>query len=255
MRLSTAAFFLLSPVFALAQGSNGLSEATESTARPVARVYAETAYTLQIAKSLRKDETKDVCVMSGGSGFILQDNGSNYLVTAAHVVLGSTTKGTIIKDGKEKSYTLGETASLTQTKTRIRVGTLSLVPERLLVDPAADVAIMTLADADLRTLNLLSFGMHRARLRPEIQVRVWGFPSTVLPQFTDSPRVSAVEDDFFVLNQPIDSGFSGGPVLDAAGELIGSVVRTTEKQTRCVTTRAILRAVASFAATAKPYHD
>jgi len=49
---------------------------------------------------------------------------------------------------------------------------------------------------------------------------VWGFPSTSLQQPKYGARVVVATDEMLVLSEPLDPGFSGGPVL-SSNRLLG----------------------------------
>lgn len=67
-------------------------------------------------------------------------------------------------------------------------------------------------------------------------VVAWGFPAGAESlQVEEGLLITDVTPDFFVLNKPLDPGFSGGPVVDGRGALVGVISRASKKQTRCVT--------------------
>ena len=67
------------------------------------------------------------------------------------------------------------------------------------------------------------------------QVSFFGFPSTSKQQ-VDSAQVTSVHETqgYFVLNKSVDTGFSGGPVFNAEGQVYG-VISSTDKAKRQTT--------------------
>ena len=115
------------------------------------------------------------------------------------------------------------------------VGTLADRPKQVARlrkgEEEIDVALMRLdggfAKEQLKALSLASHPPKEFET-----VRVVGFPSTSAQQ-PNSLTVSTVNsgDGFFVLNAPVDHGYSGGVVLNDRGEAYGVISGVDAKQT------------------------
>ena len=137
---------------------------------------------------------------SSGSGFLISQNG--YVVTNYHVIQGMNELTVIFSDGKELAATL--------------VGG----------DSVADVALLKVAGENL---PFLTFGSSD-RVQVGEQVVAIGYPlSSVTPSLTVgyvSAKDQVVGTDGSVTNMlqtdaAINSGNSGGPLFNSAGQVIG----------------------------------
>lgn len=196
-----------------------------------------------------------------GTGFLVNHKGKQLIVTAAHVI--SSPRSPVSVTDAKTGKTFNKDSILT-SRNRIRVSDLSFTPSRIAVDAANDLAILELHQDDLSVLDLQPlFLLQQSRSRtPEIVqpttrqgVQIWGFPSSNQPQLVTNIVITAVERSFFVLNQPLQPGFSGGPVINADKVILGVVSRSTQNQTRCVNNSILINLLDNFEAIAKPYRD
>jgi S1-C subfamily serine protease len=137
-----------------------------------------------------------------GSGVIVTASG--YVLTAAHVVEGATS-----------------------IKVVTALGTFSASVARS--DPSNDLALLKIADA--KPFSPISIGSSRA-VRLGQPMATIGFPNPSIQGF--SPKVTkgeisalnGAQDDprMWQISVPVQTGNSGGPLLDADGELVGVVV-------------------------------
>jgi S1-C subfamily serine protease len=224
----------------------------------VVKVFSETVYKMTVRRSwywwwTGKPEVLD---LRTGSGFLVQRAGAVYLVTAAHVVCGEPTPASVTDKDTKSVYTISASTLLDSVTFRVRVSSLSFQPTMIAIDRERDIAILTLDDKKLQKLNLRALYFSEDVPVPEQEVRVWGFPQTSTPQFQDA-KVTAVQREFFVLNQSLDEGFSGGPVLNlnSSATLAGILSRRLEKQSRCVGHSIIVQAIEHFKERATQYKD
>jgi S1-C subfamily serine protease len=138
-----------------------------------------------------------------GSGFVIDKSG--HIVTNFHVVQGA--------DEVEVSFSNGEELSADI------VGT----------DPSTDIALLKV-DAESRALRVLTLGnSDQLEVGDEVVAigNPLGFERTMtagivsaLGRVIDSPDQFAI-DEVIQTDAPINSGNSGGPLLDAAGRVVG----------------------------------
>lgn len=159
-------------------------------------------------------------LLSTGSGFIVRTDG--LALSAAHVVDGMAKMTAILRDGKELSLTL------------------------VSVDKSTDTAVLRLPQGKYDCLTLASkepaFGA---------VVRAIGYPAKETVMITEgivnNPSAVVAEKNRMMVSCEIVSGMSGGPVLDAFGQVVGIVsgsVRTMNGIHLSVRTDAMLAALA-----------
>lgn len=219
------------------------------------KVFSETAYKLEIKGRIYGSTVKEIRPTRAGAGFLVLSGRGPLLVTAAHVVCAPPRPERIVDDGSKTIRIDGERTTVKSASFRVRVGDLSFQPSRILVDRDCDTALMSLGEEALALLRLSAFEL--ALPAPEVgaKVKAWGFPGTSVPQLKEGMLVAAIEKGYFALNSSIDPGFSGGPLVDSDGKLLGMVVRSTEQQTRCIPAAAIARAAGSFETASAEYAD
>ncbi|WP_372366054.1 bifunctional trypsin-like peptidase domain-containing/SEL1-like repeat protein [Candidatus Uabimicrobium sp. HlEnr_7] len=161
-----------------------------------------------------------------GAGFLIGD----YIITARHVVTGKM-PSQIAKLGKI-DFSL-KNNKIHSSNCRVRVSSSSFTPTTIYISPDKDIAILKLSKEDSRLLTLKQLSLSSTSPVIEQKVKAWGFPSTVNPQVKTDLLVTSVKNEWFVLDKPLGSGFSGGPVIDSSG-VIGIISRSEKKQSRIV---------------------
>lgn len=162
-----------------------------------------------------------------GAGFLIGD----YIVTARHVVTGKIPEQ-IHKMGDIDFSVEGN--KIDSSTCRIRVSSSGFVPRAIYICLDKDIAILKLAKEDRELLKLQQLSLSTSPLAIEQKVKAWGFPSTVNPQVKTDLLVTSIKNQWFVLDHPLGSGFSGGPVVDKEGAVLGIVSRSEKKQSRIV---------------------
>ena len=135
-----------------------------------------------------------------GTGFVISSGG--YFLTCAHVV--------------EDGHTI-----------KIHLGDITYSAKLICVDTENDIALLKLDGADFRALAF-------AQTLPRMGDKVFtlGFPNPDLqgaaPKYTDGviSSLSGIMDDVrtMQITVPVQGGNSGGPLVDAAGNVLGLVV-------------------------------
>ncbi|MHC4251627.1 MAG: S1 family peptidase [Planctomycetota bacterium] len=218
------------------------------------KVFSETKYVVETKGRLFGSTVEEKRVVRTGAGFLVEAEGRTLLVTAAHVASGPVHPAVIV-DGGSKTVIDGDRVRVTASTFRVRVGDLSLPPSQVLVDREADVAVFSLDDEALGLLGLGGFDLAQASPETGDEVAVWGFPGTTVPQLKRGMLVSAIERFYFALNRPLDEGFSGGPVVGAGDRLLGVILRSGDRQTRCAPVAPIISLAARFAKASVAYSD
>jgi len=231
------------------------SQVAPSGTRNVVKIYTEIRYVIRYTEKKwfrNVTKTKEVTQIHKGTAFLL---GRNRLITARHNIVGNRI-GEIKRisdvdlDGKENRI---ESASY-----RVRISDMSFKPEYVLIHPALDVAILTLAAGDLQLLELIN--QHAVRSPPAIRMRVsvWGFPDgSIAPQLTELATagpltITSVEDTYFTISGGLEHGYSGGPVL-IGNQCYGVVSRAASQHTRAVRIDSVLAQIRDFSRL--PYVD
>jgi S1-C subfamily serine protease len=139
-----------------------------------------------------------------GSGFVLDKSG--HIVTNFHVIEGASEVEVSVSNGEEMEAAI--------------VGR----------DPSTDIAVLRV-DAETRALSPLDLGNSDALEVGDEVVAIGnplGYERTMtagivsaLGRVIESPNQFAVIDEVIQTDAPINSGNSGGPLLNAAGQVVG----------------------------------
>lgn len=204
----------------------------------VCSVYSENTLVLGSADEPKKISGK-LRISGMGSGYQIQSNGTRYIVTAAHVILGEDlndkTVSGVDPDTKDTiTVTIGpKDQAIRSTTTRIRIGYLSVPPRAILLDRNADLAVMSLWPDHQNSIPASVFICDATRY-PELgqSLNSWGFPDTPDPQMQRDLIVTAINARRTItVNAEIPNGFSGGPLLSADGKtLFGTVLSGSKRQ-------------------------
>lgn len=196
-----------------------------------------------IQKSLRK-----------GSGFYIKKGKNHFIITAAHVVVGNWPLAEITI-GKTNHVINNSTEKLASATFLVRIGDTSVNPKNIAIFNDDDVAIMEITPADASVLEVAAQCLNDSPVTLGQKVRAWGFPGTASPQLSKELDVSSKQPGFFDVNDKLDPGQSGGPVLDADGDLIGLVSRSGFNQTRIISAERIAGLLDRFGQVKVKYFD
>jgi S1-C subfamily serine protease len=219
------------------------------------RIYSATAWRVHqvipggILSRTQVYDKEDLSDQRKGTGLVVVADGRRFLVTASHVVVPQWA------DGVAAASKWQGQSSLTGGSVRIRASSLAYSPQRLYVDQASDIAILEMPAEFWEKLNVLAFVPKTELPRLEEAVKTWGFPKPAAPQLKVGAQVITANAEMLEFNEPLDGGFSGGPVLNTYDQLIGMVLRSTDRQSRAVPSAKILRAIADFESHAVSYRD
>src|ERR1035437_2021496 len=161
-------------------------------------------------------------ILGKGSFWSIEAPNGIILVTAAHV-LGANWKPQKLggHDVDEKDCFITKFAS------RALIGTLGYEPAAVgFAKDLNDAGFLRPKDPGiLKTIKALPLSDTPPTYGENVQVV--GYPGTPFEQFSNMSVTAVHEDDhFFVLNQAVDDGYSGGVVLSSAGKAYGVIVNT-----------------------------
>lgn len=239
---------------------------------PMALGAVEPAITIKVFSEITYDVDHDGfwgknrisgSVISSGSAYLVSVNGTIYVITAAHVVKGPAWDhiGSIkIKDedGQQKEITLNPQTKdkVISSQSRIRISHSSIPPRRLLVDADNDLAVM-----ELWPENYSVIGARRFTIGSELPhigdgVTIWGYPAGPRAQASDILTVTEMSvAGLITLNKTIESGYSGGPIVNQRNELMGTVQRANHRQSFGTSNRVLSAILNRFASMAIPYTE
>lgn len=176
-----------------------------------------------------------------GSGWAIEHERRLMIVTALHVVglssrpfpIGVQTihNGEIVNPNPP--YSPDEiTEQYLGAMITIGVGDRALAPSRIgTIDGLADIAILDFGDMDLRG-EVQPTPLSRRQPSVGDSVTVIGFPGTFTQQRKASTISSLLDrQNYFVLNESLENGYSGGLVLDRQNRAVGVVSSVTNRQT------------------------
>lgn len=228
-------------------------------------VFRQSDYQVRSTRLILSNTDVEQAVFASGSGFLVRTSEGIVAVTANHVAEGPELAG-IEVDGRQIDTSDGR-STINKSRDRIRLGVKSIRPASLLhgrsQDRNLDVTVMLVDDhADLGAKVFTPGTPSRGA-----KVTVYGFPSAdtgageplvaLSNMATREQTITSTESGYFVIEGPlgISPGFSGGPVVDADGKLVGMVVRSGSGQARCVYVSAILEQAARLKTDAVAYRD
>jgi len=166
-----------------------------------------------------------------GAGTLLVSRGDWYVVTARHVVVPNP--GVREIDG----VTLGP---LKRLRTRVAISSLGVEPTSLRYSTEHDVALLAIGPEDRarlhRIVNLdpaapIPLREDEKAVQPGHTVEAWGYPAKHLPQLS-KPAITTQQETYFVLNEALQRGYSGGPVLAPSGSgkaIAGIIIRAEDE--------------------------
>ncbi len=229
-------------------------------------VFRETMYRVEYARRLGVFSVdKTTSILTSGSGFLLETQQGYFIVTARHVVEGPSKVAEIKIDDKVYKSDSDGYDTITKSGERIRLSGKSIRPASIWLDRSTDdrldLAIMFVEEPDLFGARPLK----PARAKKGEEVELYGFPAKAVGSDDEASdgktgihavanlarrpqTVTSLERNYFVTEgtEPASSGFSGGPVLNDDGEVVGMIIRAMGDQTRCIYIDTILDAVERF---------
>jgi S1-C subfamily serine protease len=228
-------------------------------------IFRESTYSIKSPRMILLTATRQVPVISSGSGFLLEVGGDYFVITASHVATGADRLDAITVDGTSFVSTADGATQINKASERIRLGYKSLIPSRSLHpsprESSVDISVFAVDDPDSLGVRPLKPGAMKKGGR----VVILGFPALaesgnaanasapgagpVSNAARREQTVTSREGRYFVTEglAEVSSGFSGGPVLNDLGEVVGLAVRSNGPQTRCIYIDQVLAIVKEFA--------
>lgn len=277
--LSAALLASASSAFAAAEAppANGAATtaAPEAPAAIATPVFVEQTCHVSRPKDLvraRLAVDVDIKDIAWGTAFAYRTGGRVMLVTAAHVIEMPSSIASVVDRGKDlatddddKEYKAADGFKIERGPSRIRVGGIAVQPTRVLVDEAQDIALLEIAEQDLAALRLETLAP--GTVARDAEAKIWGFPAVQrggrsVPSASQTSQRTDVTDvrPGEVICAPLNAketrgGFSGGPLVDVNGKVVGMIMRSTTETTRCRSMSAIDELARNFDQRAKPYTE
>jgi len=177
---------------------------------------------------LSEEEGDWVTYAVQGAGSLVVKSGRWSVVTARHVLVPDPDVRTV---GDE------ELDEVVAASTRVAIGSLGIQPQSMCFSTQDDLAVLEVGAEDQAALVRILQELPRVALPGRdgavelgATVEAWGFPAMHHPQ-VQKPAVSARSPGFFVLNQALLRGYSGGPVIGDAGgrkRVVGIISRADD---------------------------
>lgn len=219
------------------------------------RIHAETRYTIREERRFRGPRHHEVAMRTSGTGFLVEHGGSVFVATAAHVLSGPPRPTHVTLESAHEVEIDDYWYHVEGFGYRVRISGLSLKPQSVYIDRAHDVAVMALTpEAESKLSEWVRYRVAARPASPNDTVRAWGFAEDSLPLPLDAV-VASVRPEFFTVNHRLEGGFSGGPILNGAGKIVGLINRSTQRQARCAARTVIADALRAARTQASDYHD
>jgi hypothetical protein len=176
-----------------------------------------------------------------GTGIVVIREGRWFIVTAKHMIVPNPELKSIILDleDPDKEITFGK---ISNTRSRVIAGYTSVEPSAiwLPIENRIDVAVLEISEKMASSLVYRSLNADRFAsnlFTPGHDVEVWGYPAKQSPQ-VQRLTVSDVATDYFVLNQALEQGYSGGLVLlsevGTEKTIAGMVIRADKESNQSI---------------------
>jgi hypothetical protein len=176
-----------------------------------------------------------------GTGIVVIREGRWFIVTARHMIVPNPELKSIILDLEDpgKEVTFGK---ISNTRSRVIAGYTSIEPSViwLPVGDRTDIAVLEISEEMASSLVYRSLNADRFvsnPFTPGHDVEVWGYPAKQFPQ-VQRLTISDVATDYFVLNQALEQGYSGGLVLLSEGGtekmVAGMVIRADRESNQSI---------------------
>ncbi|NUM32956.1 MAG: trypsin-like peptidase domain-containing protein [Candidatus Brocadiae bacterium] len=175
---------------------------------------------------------KTISTIIYGTGFVLDGK----IVTSKHVVCGLALEDYQAIQGEDGNIVQFNKNVILEKliESKVRIGGLGIEPERIYISLKYDLAFLKISSEALETLRLQKLNVSHEEMYVGKKVEAWGFPSTSNPQVNIDLKITSIKDDWFVLNQSLEPGFSGGPIIDQNNHVLGIISRSEAKQSRII---------------------
>lgn len=209
------------------------AEKTEDGLLGLVKIFAEHGF--------EDEEGTKGTYTSQGTGILVIREGRWFVITAKHMIVPNPDLKSIILDPEDpdKEITFG---NIIKTRSRVIAGYTSVEPSViwLPVEDRIDVAVLEISEKMASSLVYRSLNADRFvsnPFTPGHDVEVWGYPAKQSPQ-VQRLTISDVATDYFVLNQALEQGYSGGLVLLTEGGtekiVAGMVIRADKDSNQSI---------------------
>ena len=215
--------------------SENYPAANQAVSKPVADGFLGLVK-IYVEHGLKDDQGISGTYEAQGTGSIIGANGKYYIVTARHVVIPNPELKSFIPDPQkpDEKITFGVIKNL---GSRILIGYKGIEPSAIWLptDDKLDIALLAVPEPMqqnivYRSLNAAIY--NSVSPAPGNDVEAWGYPAKQSPQ-TQKLIISDVTPEYFVLNQALLQGYSGGLVLlsneNPQKTIIGIIIRSDDK--------------------------
>lgn len=170
-----------------------------------------------------------------GTGCLVVYHNRWFVLTARHIIVPNPkTRSIIIKEQRIDFDRIIETGS------RIAISNIGIEPLSLWLptDENVDVAVIeipkemqrSIVYRDLGKLDKYNTNKNDFTISLGSDVEVWGYPAKQSPQMKQIEISDIIKEGYFVLNQAVEPGYSGGlillPMKNTQKTIIGMVIRS-----------------------------
>ena len=181
------------------------------------------------------DEAVSGSYVTKGTASLVVHGGDWYAVTARHVVLpNAKTEVLTLPSEEEGEFDEVFFDRVDGLGTEVAIGSLGVHATSFAFSQTADVAVLAIAEGDRNAVlaAMEPFANKPLRLAggeatAGAEVEAWGFPARTHPQ-VERVAISSVREGFFIVNRPLEPGFSGGPVLLSSGKAVGGIITRSD---------------------------
>lgn len=180
-----------------------------------------------------------VSLLKGSFWAIRSESGGDVLVTARHVVEPyrslddvKIVSGLMLKGGALHpfNWNVHDRCIVKQLESSSVLTTLEFPIKQIgYVDSVRDVAFLQMSDSKERSITPLRLATRRPKA--DEAVSVIGVPGSEQNEIRSKASVNVVNDLYFTISPKVDSGCSGGVVVNDANEAYGVVSTVSEKAT------------------------
>lgn len=206
-------------------------------------VFRESTYRVRSYNAILPSVDKPISILALGSGFLVNLSDDSLLIaTARHVAHGADELESISSGNDSYKSDGTDRNSIRRIQERIRLGGKALIPLKYWHAPYSETGL----DLSLFTISnpapIESRPLQPGEVAKGSSVQIFGYPRSsnnggaVSNLAVRTHNVTSLERDYFVTegSELVTEGFSGGPVINEQGQVVGMAIRSTGYQVRCL---------------------